>query len=165
MMATKVSKADATRELEKSWAGLRSVVESVPEEEMAQPGVVEEWSVKDIVGHIAFWAARGAATLTASNAGNFDTLVFGTGDNWVDEWNAREFQARKDLPYSNIRGEWIKAHEAARQALESATDKTLNAPFKQGTVVAYYAGDTYEHYTEHAIQIRDWLHEMETTEK
>jgi hypothetical protein len=164
-MAKKVSKADATRELERSWAELRSVIESVPDDEIAQPGVVDEWSVKDIVGHIAFWAERGAATLAASNAGNFDTLVFGKGDNWVDEWNAREFKARKDLPYSEIRGEWLKAHEAARLALEAATDETLNATFKQGTVAAYYVGDTYEHYKEHADQIRDWLHEMETTEK
>jgi hypothetical protein len=165
MMATKVSKADATRELERSWAELRSVIESVPDDEIAQPGVVDEWSVKDIVGHIAFWADRGAATLRASNAGSLESLVWGEGDTWVDEWNAREFQARKDRPYAELRGEWLKAHEAARLALEAATDDTLNTPFRQGTVAAYYVGDTYEHYKEHAGQIKDWLHEMETTEK
>ncbi len=83
----------------------------------------------------------------------------------MDEWNTREFAARKDKPYAELRGEWIAAHEAARAALEAATDDTLNAAYGQGTIAAYYTGDTTEHYQEHAEQIRDWLHEMETTEK
>ena len=164
-MATKVSKAEATRELERHWAELRSVIESVPDEEIAQPGVVEEWSVKDIVGHIAFWADRGAATLRASNAGSFEGLVWGEGETWVDDWNERESQVRKDKPYTEIRGEWLKAHEAARQALEGASDETLDAPFRGHTVADFYIGDTYTHYKEHAEQIKAWLHEMETTEK
>ncbi|HEY8766527.1 MAG TPA: DinB family protein [Dehalococcoidia bacterium] len=164
-MATKVSKAEATRELERHWAELRSVIESVPDEEIAQPGVVEEWSVKDIVGHIAFWADRGAATLRASNAGSFEGLVWGEGETWVDDWNERESQVRKDKPYTEIRGEWLKAHEAARQALEGASDETLDAPFRGHTVADFYIGDTYTHYKEHAGQIKAWLHEMETTEK
>ena len=164
-MATTVSKAEATRELERHWAELRSVIESVPDEEIAQPGVVDEWSVKDIVGHIAFWADRGAATLRASNAGSFEGLVWGEGETWVDDWNERESQVRKDKPYTEIRGEWLKAHEAARQALEAATDDTLNAPFRGHTVADFYIADTYTHYEEHAEQIKTWLHEMETTEK
>jgi Mycothiol maleylpyruvate isomerase N-terminal domain len=160
-----IAKDDATRELERHWAELRSVIESVPDEEIAQPGVVEEWSLKDIVGHIAFWADRGAATLRASNAGSFEGLVWGEGATWVDDWNERESQARKDRPYVEIRGEWLKAHEAARQALEAATDDTLNAPFRGHTVADFYIGDTYTHYEEHAEQIKTWLHEMETTEK
>jgi len=164
-MATTVSKAEATRELERHWAELRSVIESVPDEEIAQPGVVDEWSVKDIVGHIAFWADRGAATLRASNAGSFEGLVWGEGETWVDDWNERESQVRKDKPYTEIRGEWLKAHEAARQALEGATDETLDAPFRGHTVADFYIGDTYTHYKEHAEQIKAWLHEMETTEK
>jgi hypothetical protein len=159
------SKGDATRELERHWAALRSVGESVPDEEIAQPGVVEEWSVKDIVGHIAFWADRGAATLRASNTGSFEGLVWGEGETWVDDWNERESQARKDRPYAEIRGELLKAHEAARQALEAATNDTLNAPFRGNTVADFYIGDTYTHYKEHAEQIKAWLHEMETTEK
>ena len=159
------AKADAERALEREWAELRAAIESVPEEELVASGVVDEWSVKDIMGHIAFWAERGAATLQASNEGSFEGLTWGEGDSWVDEWNKRESEARKDKPFAEIRGEWLKAHEAARQALDSATDDTLNAPFRQGTVADYYVGDTIGHYKEHAEQIKAWLREMETTEK
>lgn len=160
-----IKKEDAVRELEKEWTGLRSAVESVPENELEVPGVVEEWSVKDILGHVAFWADRGAKTLAASNAGDMSTLVFGEGDGWVDQWNARELAARKNKPYNDIRGEWVTAHESARQALSAATDDTLNAPFRQATVAEYYAGDTYEHYKEHLEHIKSWLREQATTEK
>ena len=160
-----MKQADAVRQLEKEWTALRSVVESVPQEEVSAPGVVDDWSVKDILGHIAFWADRGAITLNASNTGNFDNVKFGEGDNWVDEWNAREAKARKNKPYKEIRGEWLTAHEHARKALEDATDETLNAKYRKGTILAFYVGDTYEHYKEHHDQIKAWLREMETTEK
>lgn len=160
-----IAKADAVRELEHQWAELRSAIEAVPENEIEAPGVVDDWSVKDIMGHVAFWADRGAATLAASNAGNFEGLVWGEGENWVDQWNAREAEARKGKSFTDIRGEWVAAHEAARKALEGATDETLNAEFRQATVADYYVGDTYEHYKEHAEHVKAWLREMETTEK
>jgi hypothetical protein len=160
-----IKQADAVRELERHWTDFRSAIEAVPDEEIEAPGVVDEWSVKDIVGHVAFWTERGATTLAASNAGNFEGLVWGEGEGWVDDWNARESQARKDKPFAEVRGELLEAHEVARRAIDAATDQTLNAPFRDATVADYYAGDTYGHYEEHAEHIKAWLREMETTEK
>ena len=162
-MATK--RETVVRKLEQSWTQLRSVIESVPDEEVTAPGVVEDWSIKDVMGHIAYWDERAASTLRAAIAGDFSKLTKGEGPNWVDEWNKRECLARKDKTYKEVRGEWLTAHESARKALEDAPETALDMKFGQGKVLSYFEGDTYTHYDEHAAQIKAWLREMETTEK
>lgn len=160
-----MKKADAIKKIEKSWTNLRSVIESVPESELAAAGVVEDWSIKDIMGHVAFWDERAALTLRAATAGKPQDIPKGEGPNWVDEWNQREYLARKDKSFKDIRGEWITSHENARNALAEATDESLATKFGQGKVISYFEGGTYTHYDEHAAQIKAWLLEMETTEK
>lgn len=162
-MATK--KETVASKLEKSWTGLRSVIESVPEEEVLAPGVVEDWSVKDIMGHVAFWDERAAQTLRAATAGKLDDIPRGEGPNWVDEWNKREYLSRKDKSFKDVRGEWIMSHENARKALEDAPESALDLKSGPGKIIDYFEGDTYTHYDEHTEQIRAWLREMETTEK
>ena len=159
------SKDDTIRELERSWTALRSVIESVPDAELTAAGVVDEWSIKDVMGHIAFWDARAALTLRAATAGKPQDIPKGEGDNWVDEWNEREYLARKDKSFKDIRGEWITSHENARNALDETPESVLHVQFGPGKVIDYFAGDTYTHYDEHADQIKSWLREMETTEK
>ena len=161
-----MTKKDETiREVERAWTSLRSVIESVPESELTAAGVVEDWSIKDIIGHVAFWDERAANTLIAAAAGRPQDLPKGEGPNWIDEWNQREYLARKGRSFKDVRGEWITAHENARKALADIEESALVAKFGQGKAVDYFAGDTYTHYDEHAAQIKAWLLEMETTEK
>jgi hypothetical protein len=157
-------KSEAETGLERAWAEHRAAVEAVPEEDASRPGVVEEWSVKDTMGHIAFWAHRAAETLAAVNAGRPEDIPRGEGPNWVDEWNDREYQARRDRAYSETRGDWVTAHEAARSALASTPEARLEEEHGTGKIIAYFAGDTYEHYDEHTRQIRAWWRQFETSE-
>ena len=159
------TKADVERELERSWTAIRSAVESVPEDEIEAAGVVENWSTKDLMGHMAFWSSRAAITLRAMNAGRPEDIPASSGDNWLDEWNDREYRARKDRPWKDLRGEWVSSHEEARMALDETPEATLFGPYKTGKLINWFAGDTYEHYDEHLEHINAWLREMETTEK
>ena len=159
------TKADVERELERAWTEIRSAVESVPEDEIDQPGVVEGWSTKDLMGHMAFWSTRAAETLRAVSAGRTAELPQGQGDNWLNEWNNREYQARKDKPWKEVRGEWVSAHEEARKALAETSEEALFGPYKTGKLINWFEGDTYGHYAEHIEHIQTWLREQETTEK
>jgi hypothetical protein len=162
-MAT--DKDTAIKNMERSWTVHRSVVESVPEEELTALGVVEAWSVKDIVGHIAFWDQRAATSLRAVTRNDMDGIPRGKGENWVDEWNEREYKARKDKPFTEVRSEWITAHENARIALAETSEATLDAKIGPNLVVDELGWDTWAHYEQHTEQIKAWLREMETTEK
>ena len=157
-------KADVLRSLDQAWDDLSGLIESIPEPEMRQQGVVDDWSIKDLLGHMAFWSNRAANTLNEVSAGRGDQVPGPQTEAELNEWNAREASARegKDLP--QLRDEWEKAHQAARAALETFPEDKLDQPFKDHTVVFSYGADTFAHYQEHAIHIRAWLTQTETTE-
>jgi uncharacterized protein (TIGR03083 family) len=158
------AKADVLRSLDHSWNELHAVIDSMSENEMLEPGVVEEWSVKDLLGHIAFWANRAANTLTDVEAGRGDQVLGTESQAETDEWNAREAEARKGKSLAEIREEFERAHQAARAALEPFPEDKLDEPFKERNVVFSFGADTFAHYQEHASQIKAWLRQMETTE-
>ena len=58
---TAIDKAEIERKLDAEWQALREAIESFSDEELEAPGAVEEWSVKDLLGHMAFWANKAAA--------------------------------------------------------------------------------------------------------
>lgn len=157
-------KADVLRSLDHSWSELNSVIDSMSENEMLEPGVVGDWSVKDLLGHIAFWANRAANTLTEVQAGRGDQVPGTESQAETDEWNAREAAARKGTSLTELRKEWERAHESARAALEAFPEERLDEPFKERTVVFSFGADTFAHYQEHASQIKQWLNQLETTE-
>jgi hypothetical protein len=158
------NKSDVLRSLDHSWNELHAVVDSMSEKEMLEPGVVEQWSVKDLLGHIAFWANRAANTLTEVSAGRGDQVPGTSSQAETDQWNARESAARKGKTLPELRAEWEQAHEAARAALEKFPEDKLDEPFEDHTVVFSFGADTFAHYQEHASQIKAWLRQMETTE-
>ncbi|MEX0683472.1 MAG: DinB family protein [Dehalococcoidia bacterium] len=161
---TTVTKSLAETELDRAWAELLTIVESVPSAAVTQPGVVENWSLKDLLGHIAFWSGRACETLRCATAGRFDAIPIGEGDNWVDEWNEREYNARKDHPFTEVRVEWMRNHQNATRALDDTPEEVLGQELRGQPLITEFGYDTYEHYRQHAEHIRDWLRALETTE-
>ena len=158
-------KAAVERQLDEAWAELQGLVQKAPEDAATEPGVVDEWSLKDLLGHMAFWSGRAARTLRCAAAGRPEDAEFGEGENWVDEWNAREFAARRDHEYHQVRAEWMRNHEDVVKALHDAPPEALDAKLRgESSALDIFAGDTYEHYREHAEHIKDWLRQTETSE-
>lgn len=159
-----VDKAQLESALEAAWKDLVSVVEAVPETEMEVPGVVEEWSVKDLLGHITFWAEKGAADLDLLAQGRADDIETPGGDKGVDAWNAREFDARKGMSLEEVRERWLKSFDLAAEALRRVPAEALDTEVQGWAQWKRFAGDTHIHYREHAEHIRAWQRALETTE-
>ncbi len=159
-----LDKAAIERELRESWGDIRTLVESLPAGESEEPGVVEEWSVKDLLGHMAFWAEKAAADLklvAEDRIGDIETP--GTEEN-LNAWNARESERRRSLALGDVREEWARSFEAAETALNATPVEHLDIEVKGWTMARRFAEDTYNHYKEHAEQIRAWQRQLETTE-
>lgn len=159
------TKDEVLRELDSAWGDLMRAVETVPEDDCETPGVVDEWTLKDLLGHISFWSGLAASTLRCATDGRLEDVERGQGDNWVDEWNKREYEARKDFPLSQVRAEWMRNHLEAADALDQAPEEVLDMPFKNGPIHAYFSGDTYEHYREHTDHIKAWQQQLDTSEE
>ncbi len=159
-----VDKAAVLRDLDAAWEDLGAAVDSAPEGELEQPGVVDGWSVKDLLGHIAFWADKAARDLELLMQGGGEEIEAPGGAAGTDEWNDREYRKRKELPLSQVRTEWEQSYRDARAALDAAPAELLEQVVKGYTTLLRFAGDTFSHYREHAAQIRAWQRQLETSE-
>ncbi len=158
------TKADVERELVEAWQALASTVDSFSDAELERAGVVEGWSVKDLLGHIAFWSQRAAQNLQLAAKGKANEIRFPANLKAVDEWNERERRLRQDRPLPDLREEWLESFRQVTQALADFPADKLEQKVGGQTVLRWLAIDTYEHYREHLTQLSAWRREVATTE-
>ncbi len=158
------TKAEALRRLDEAWQALEAAVGEFDGGEMLEPGVVDGWSVKDLLGHIAFWSGQAAKNIGLVAAGQADKIVRPDSKEATDQWNERERRRRQDWPLSQVREEWLHGHRQAREALVRLSEDQLDVDLGGETVLEGFAVDTYEHYEEHLEHILAWRRELETTE-
>ena len=163
-MTATVAKADVERELLDAWEALGSAVDSFSDMELEQPGVVESWSIKDLLGHIAFWAQEAAENLQLIVAGKADEVQRPSDEKVMDEWNEREWRLRRERSVSDVREEWLESFQGAMQALAACPSEKLEEEVAGNTALKLFAEDTYEHYKEHLAHLTAWRRELETTE-
>jgi len=158
------TKAAGLRQLEAAWAEISDVLSSILPEEMEAPGVVDSWSVKDLVGHMAFWTGKAADDLKKAAAGRAADIE-GPGSAEIgDEWNKREADSRKGRSLADVRAELDSGFREAQEALQGISPETLDLEAAGWTVFVRFGADTFMHYREHAEQIRAWQRQLETTE-
>jgi hypothetical protein len=155
------SKTEVARELEEAWRALQSAVESFSAEELERPGVVERWSMKDLLGHIAFWAQEATRNLRLIASGRTDDIRRPGDEKTTAEWNERAYRLRRDRPLAAVREEWQASCEAVRTALESFPADMLGSDIGGRPVADLFAEDTYGHYREHLAHIHEWRAALE----
>ena len=138
---------EATSErIERSWRGLMDALAGIPEERLTEPGVVGDWSVKDLLGHVAVWDAHAVAAVRRYLAGEAPDQV-----DW-EAINEREAAARAGRSVPEQRSEMEAAHEQVCSLVRGLRPPDLAALGVRHSI----AVDTHEHYDEHAAEIRAW---------
>jgi hypothetical protein len=150
--------------MDEEWPSLNALLDSISEGEMDEPGVVDEWSLKELLGHMIFWAEKAAHDLRAVAEGRIDDIKLPGGQTNVDLWNAEAAARGKAMSVADLKAELARRHEEARKALEEVAEAGLAVQLGGWSVGLRFAEDTYRHYREHAEQIRAWQRQLETTE-
>ena len=163
-MSDTESKAHLLDGMEKEWPAFKKVLDAIPDGEMDRPGVVDQWCLKELLGHVNFWAEKGARDVRLAGEGKADQIEVPGGQEKVDEWNAREAALGKAKTPAELRRAVQASYENARRALEEAPEPALAVVLEGWSVGVRYAEDTYRHYREHAEQIRAWGRDLETSE-
>lgn len=132
--------------IDRSWRGLMDVMDGIPADRLEQPGVSGEWSVKDLIGHVAFWDAQAVQKIQRRAA----RLPVQEVD-W-QAVNGREWAARRNRSPDALRDELRRTHG---QLLDLLRTLPPTDPMT-ADVCAFVPVDTYEHYDEHATEIRSW---------
>jgi len=124
---------------EASYQATLDVVDQVPVDRREDPGVVGEWSLKDAMGHLAFWDGLEADELAARKAGTGFEF-----DDSEDTANARESARRADWSWDEVMTEVAANRERLVPLLIDPGPNADDYPI-------------HEHWDEHRAQIEAWL--------
>ena len=152
--------AEIVKDLDAQRDSFLEALDAVDPELLTAPGLVESWSARDLVVHVAFWCEHGTSALALATAGRGDEFAYDQRD--TDRMNAElaaetpavapdAAREREELAFSVFR--------AAIQALEPGLlDQRLGNGDTVAEVIAY---DGAEHYEEHAAHLRAWFDPQE----
>ena len=133
-------------------AAFEAALTGLTPEQMTVPGVMAEWSVKDILGHIAMWESR-LVTILYSNERDVPPKML-HGQVEVDKINAESYAEQRERPLDRVLADFHAVHAQLLKRLDKLADRDLSDPrrFKwmEGEPLEkLVAGDTFEHYAEH----------------
>ena len=163
-MSNTESKEYVLQRMGEEWPKFAALLDSIPDDDFDIPGVVDEWCLKELLGHVSFWAAKAAGDVQIASAGKPEDIEVPGGQENVDRWNAREAAKGKAMQPGELKALVLKSHNEARSALQAAPEATLAIEVQGWTVGVRFAEDTYRHYREHGEHIGAWVRELETTE-
>ena len=140
--------SDAVTRVEASWAKLMDALTGLPEERMDEPGVAGDWSVKDVLGHVAYWEGRAIGAVERALNGEPEP---DDSEESVDTINDGVYEERAGWTIAQALDELHGTHERFMAALRQH-------PNIDPDIIE---GDTFEHYDEHAADIRAWRERVE----
>ena len=122
------------------------------------PGVMEDWSVRDLVHHVARWCEHGSEALDLASHGRGEAFDYSTGD--TDAMNERFLAEGRSVSPADALAREEAAFEGFRSRLAGLDEALLSLELGNGDSVAeVIVYDGPEHYDEHTAHLRAWFGE------
>ena len=161
-----MDKASLLAMIQSDRAQLDKLLATLSAEQMCQATLENQWSVKDVLAHIAAWEQRCVGWIQAGLRGERPDKP-DTGFTWevVDKLNEQTFRENQERPLDDIQAAYRQAHQQILEQAQALSEDDLMNPQRFAwtdgrNLVPYIAANTYEHYQEHVEQIRGWLGEL-----
>ena len=120
------------------------------------PGVMEDWSVRDIVHHLARWCEHGSEALSLAIGGRGEAFAYSTDE--TDGMNERFLAEGRTVPPREALEHEEAAFEALRARVAGLDEALLEVRLGNGdTVREVIVYDGPEHYAEHTEHLRAWF--------
>jgi hypothetical protein len=128
----------------RAYAAFEEAVAAVPADRREEPIPPDDWSVKDVLWHVAFWWREGEQSFRAMQAGSY------VEEDWsqeqTDATNARVLAESRSIHAADVED----GVAAARAGLLEAFTPMAGDPAAQ----ELFASETIEHYEEHLPAVR-----------
>jgi hypothetical protein len=147
--------------IHESWEALAAVVSELDEPHVVRrdPG---EWSVKDVLAHIAAWEkfviTNQFLGLPPAEALGMEPEVIARHDE--DEMNAILFERNRDRPLAEVQSDWFETHRWLMSEIARLTQEQLAAPTRcigpeARPLAEWIVFNTYDHYEDHRRAIEN----------
>jgi hypothetical protein len=100
---------------------------SLGPEDMLKPGVVGEWSIKDVLAHLADWEAHMLVWVEAARGGGDSVASPNPGLTWhqFDVFNQRIFERHRDQPLEAVLEYFRNTHRQFMALVEAMPEEEL----------------------------------------
>ena len=162
-----MTKSRLLEEIQIEHQRLEKTLAMVDEEQMLIAGVIDEWTVKDILAHITVWEQRMVRWLGEAMSGEVAHML-PDGMTWddLDEWNEQTYQEHRHRPVEQVLADYELSYPQALKAAQEVSEQDLIDPdrfdWRDGDPLwVMVAAKTFWHYTEHEESIRTWLEQLD----
>lgn len=132
---------------ELGWRLLNALIEELSDEGLVEPYGADGWSAKDLMWHVACWAADCARALDQMAAGVFTGRTLEEDTEIV---NRRWFERSKRLDPATVRAEWQASRSMMVERLAALHPLTPDAD-------EWFDEAGPRHYEEHLPELRAWV--------
>ena len=138
-------RTELIREEDRGWAELHALIDRLSEGDLLRPGYTRDWTVKDMLGHLACWWAEAASQLERTRVGTYEPRKVD-----VDRLNAQFYEAMKDIDPHTVLAE---LHASRNKALEELGRlPELTPPAEE-----WFTESGARHYDEHLPELRAFV--------
>lgn len=143
-------------ELDAARASFHEALAEVDAALVTVPGVVGDWSVRDLVVHVAAWCEHGAGAIDLAVAGRGAEFAYSRDE--TDAMNERILAEGRALSPAAALAREEAAFSAFRERVAGAAAGLRAQRLGNGdTVEAVIRYDGPEHYAEHTAHLRAWF--------
>jgi hypothetical protein len=123
---------------------------------LTAPGLVGEWSARELIAHLAYWAGHAAEALHQAEQGR--VADFGEDEMDVDARNAVVARVASETDLATVRQREEAAFDALLSRLKRAEPTWLEERVSYGDTLEYVVRDDgADHYREHTADLRSWF--------
>jgi hypothetical protein len=140
------------RSLDAAWEAFTSSYAGLSRKDLLQPGVIRDWSVRDIIVHVTTWEEEAVKHLPGILAGRRPprySVTYGG----IDAFNALMTEKKKGLSLAEVFRQQAAAHRRVVRLIERTPDDQLAGGSRWRRRLRL---DTYGHYPGHTEAIRRW---------
>lgn len=138
--------------IEGAWAAFQASYVGLTAEQMAQPGAVGEWSVKDILAHVTTWEQESLELLpiiaAGGKAGSYRQLYGG-----IDAFNEQMSARKRGLSLDEVLRQLEATHQRLIDYIAAASAEQFSSKSRCRRRLGW---DSFNHYPHHEQAIRAW---------
>jgi hypothetical protein len=162
-MSDPTNKTELLDTMQRSFAAFEALLAPLSAAQLTTPNVHGEWSIKDVLVHLATWQGRAAEIMEAAQRNEQPQLNPSIKtDEDMNLFNDAVFAANRSYPLVEARQDFRVSYQRLQAAVEALSEEALFdsqrfAWTKEQPLWRTAEGDTFGHYEEHAPVIEKWL--------
>jgi hypothetical protein len=136
--------------------------------QMEQSGVVDDWSLKDLLAHMVDWEQRSIGWYWAGQRGDEPEVpALGMGWEDIDDLNRRIYERHRRRPLEEVLADFRDSYQEVRELVSGIPEDEMFAVgcytwMGKGNLVGFILANTFSHYRWAKTNIRKWVKEIDS---